>query len=173
DTFKIRFLHFTVELPMLLSFCPGDTIVLDASAAGADTYRWQDGSDQPVFKAGQAGIYWVEAGKDQCSASDTVRLSMTNCNNCISIPTAFTPNGDGKNDFFRPLLQCPVLRFEMKLFNRYGEQMWSTNDPGQYWDGTFKGMLQQLGVYFYLIKIRFDTPWVKEELYKGHVTLVR
>ncbi|HTN17516.1 MAG TPA: gliding motility-associated C-terminal domain-containing protein, partial [Chitinophagaceae bacterium] len=168
-----RLIQFAVDLPLIRSICPGDTVVLDASAAGAETYLWQDGSDQARFKATLPGTYWVQASQGNCIASDTVRVSMTNCNNCISIPNAFTPNGDGNNDVFRPLLHCPVLYYEMKLFNRYGEQMWGSNDPSHYWDGTFKGIKQQVGVYFYLIRVRFDSHWVKEELYKGDLTLFR
>jgi gliding motility-associated-like protein len=173
DTFNTRFVNFDIGLPMQVSYCPGDTIVLDASAAGATAYQWQDGSGQSLFKAGMPGNYWVQATRNNCIMSDTIRVIMSNCNNCFSIPNAFTPNGDGKNDKFRPLIQCPALRFEMKLFNRYGELMWSANDPNLSWDGTFNGQKQQPGVYFYLIKIRFDSGWVKEETYKGDFTLIR
>jgi gliding motility-associated-like protein len=65
-------------------------------------------------------------------------------------PTGFTPNRDGTNDTFRVFGQRYVVSFDMKIFNRWGEMMYSTNDREDAgWDGTYKGNLQPEGTYVF------------------------
>jgi gliding motility-associated-like protein len=65
-------------------------------------------------------------------------------------PTGFTPNRDGTNDTFRVFGQRYVVSFDMKVFNRWGEMMYSTNDKEDAgWDGTYKGNLQPEGTYVF------------------------
>jgi gliding motility-associated-like protein len=65
-------------------------------------------------------------------------------------PTGFTPNRDGTNDTFRVFGQRYVVSFDMKIFNRWGEMMYSTNDKEDAgWDGTYKGSLQPEGTYVF------------------------
>ncbi|MGN6569765.1 MAG: gliding motility-associated C-terminal domain-containing protein [Flavipsychrobacter sp.] len=97
-------------------------------------------------------------------------------NKCyLDIPNAFTPDGDGVNDYFFPrqLLSAGVIQFYMGIYNRWGEKVFETSQTdGRGWDGRLNGNLQPEGVYVYLIKVRFagsDT----ENLYKGNVTLLR
>lgn len=105
--------------------------------------------------------------------SDTVKTDFNKNIGRVSVPSAFTPNRDGKNDGFRAILTGPYLSYSMIIMNRYGEEIFSTNDAKQYWDGKFKNQDQMLGVYYYLIKVKFDYPNAVEEMYKGDVTLLR
>jgi gliding motility-associated-like protein len=58
------------------------------------------------------------------------------------MPNVFTPNGDGKNDIFLPVYNPDVpLTFTMKIFNKWGEEIYSTENISQGWDGTYKGKL--------------------------------
>ena len=106
-------------------------------------------------------------------ASDTIRIDFAQCDNCVAIPNAFTPNADSKNDFFRPILNCPAAKYNLKIFNRYGQEIFTTANPADKWDGKINGSEAELGVYFYLLKITFAIPNAKEELYKGDVSLLR
>jgi len=67
-------------------------------------------------------------------------------------PSAFTPNGDGLNDVFKVVGQY-TARFEFKIFNRWGEQLFFTDDSAQGWDGTYKGNLMPEGTYVFRAKI--------------------
>ncbi|RYE14226.1 MAG: T9SS type B sorting domain-containing protein, partial [Sphingobacteriales bacterium] len=68
------------------------------------------------------------------------------------IPNAFTPNGDGLNDVFRPI-PAGIARTEyFRIFNRYGETVFETNQFMKGWDGTFKGKKQAIGAYVWIIK---------------------
>jgi gliding motility-associated-like protein len=69
----------------------------------------------------------------------------------LEAPSAFTPNGDSNNDLFR-FEQRNIGEFELKIFNRWGEMVFSTNDLNQGWDGYVNGHLQNIDTYKYTVK---------------------
>lgn len=89
----------------------------------------------------------------------------------IMIPTAFTPNNDGHNDVFKMVNVTNETLLEMRVFNRWGTVVFTTNDISKGWDGRYKGQEQPMAVYGYAIKIRYSDG--AEEIYKGTVTLIR
>jgi gliding motility-associated-like protein len=86
------------------------------------------------------------------------------------IPTAFTPNGDGKNDCFGLKSWGATYTFEFSIFNRRGELLFNTHSPGVCWDGTFKGEAQPAGSYIYMVRAKTICGDV---LRKGMVVLAR
>jgi gliding motility-associated-like protein len=104
-----------------------------------------------------------------CTASDSLYLNTEQC--CkVSFPTAFTPNGDGKNDVFRPIFEG-FHRFSVfRVVNRWGQTVFETTNSNGHWDGTLNGEPQDLGVYFYMLKYDCNNETVIE---KGEVTLIR
>lgn len=90
----------------------------------------------------------------------------------LLIPNAFTPNNDGQNDYFKIINFTSQKLIEFKVFNRWGTILFQTKDPREGWDGKFKGQLQPLGVYGYVIRIAYPASEVIET-YKGTVTLIR
>ncbi|HNB81935.1 MAG TPA: gliding motility-associated C-terminal domain-containing protein, partial [Chitinophagaceae bacterium] len=92
----------------------------------------------------------------------------------LNIPNSFSPNGDGRNDYFLPreILSSGISSFEMQIFNRWGELIFSTTQSdGRGWDGKYNGVDQPNGVYIYLIRAVFMNGVQKE--YTGNVTLLR
>ncbi|MBS1650412.1 MAG: gliding motility-associated C-terminal domain-containing protein [Bacteroidetes bacterium] len=91
----------------------------------------------------------------------------------VYIPNTFTPNGDGLNDMFT-VKGSGVLTngFSMNVFDRWGALIYSTSDITKGWDGTFKGINAQEGVYVYKIKVNSANGQGKKD-YVGHVTLLR
>jgi gliding motility-associated-like protein len=86
----------------------------------------------------------------------------------VFIPTAFSPNGDGKNDtWYVPVLNAFSV-FEVSVFNRYGQLVFHTRNANQPWDGKYRGSSLPVGVYVYMISIK-DV----KRLFKGTLTLVR
>ncbi|OJV52220.1 MAG: hypothetical protein BGO31_00690 [Bacteroidetes bacterium 43-16] len=90
----------------------------------------------------------------------------------VRMPNAFSPNGDGRNDVFRPVFGSErgysILRF--RVYNRYGQLIHTSANESAGWDGTFKGKLQDQGVYYYHVIIHFVDGTEKE--FKGDVTLI-
>lgn len=89
----------------------------------------------------------------------------------LFIPSAFTPNNDGINDIFKivNLEQEQIVYF--KIFNKWGTVIYESADNNAYWDGTYKGKLQESGDYGYSISIRFPES-EKVVLYKGIISLI-
>jgi gliding motility-associated-like protein len=69
----------------------------------------------------------------------------------IWIPSAFTPNGDDLNDVFYVMGLIPTERFSFEVYNKWGEKLFTTNDPNVGWDGTYKGSVVQDDVYVYKV----------------------
>lgn len=93
----------------------------------------------------------------------------------VMIPTAFSPNLDGTNDWFRIIPGKDVKTVDIRLFNRFGELVFQTKDPKAGWDGNWRGMPADVGTYFYQIKVEFENIQgsKKDKMYKGDLTLVR
>lgn len=91
----------------------------------------------------------------------------------VYVPNAFTPDGDGVNDHFGPLGQgISDKEFEFTVFDRWGQPVFATNDPGQWWDGKVSGAEQVQGVYAWRLDL-VDKYESIDRQYFGHVTLVR
>jgi gliding motility-associated-like protein len=91
----------------------------------------------------------------------------------IYVPNAFTPNEDGINDYFLPILSgFDPLSYELIIFNRWGELIFESQSQGVWWDGTHKGILCQDDVYVWKIKVK-DAIENKKREYIGHVSLLK
>ena len=107
-----------------------------------------------------------------CRATDTVTVYVVP-DYTIFIPNAFTPNGDGKNDYFQIYGNLQGVEYiEAMVFNRWGEKVFESHDYNFQWDGTYKGVLQEPQVFVYQIKFAFIDGHV-EPLKAGSVTLLR
>ena len=89
----------------------------------------------------------------------------------VVIPNAFSPNGDGLNDIFRVTARKFINVQEFKVYNRWGTEIFSTSDVRKGWDGTYKGISQDPGVYYYLVRVSY--PNGKTQFLKGDLTLIR
>lgn len=88
----------------------------------------------------------------------------------IDVPTGFTPNGDGHNDFFRPLAS-EAIEFDMSIYNRWGELVYEGSElPG--WDGTYRSQLQPISTFVYYIRYKRIATGEYGAL-RGNVTLIR
>ena len=90
------------------------------------------------------------------------------------MPNAFTPNNDGSNDIFKGkgFFQA-ISNYELNVFNRWGQMIFSSQDPNEGWNGQFEntGAISPLGVYVY--KASFIDPRGEQKVVEGHVTLIR
>ncbi len=157
------------------TLCAGQEWIL-SPGTGYTSYFWQDGSSQPSFKATDEGLYWVTAtDTNGCLSSDSVLI--VKCADLFGIPTAFSPDLDGKNEIFRVIAFHPekILEFRMYIFDRWGQLIFETNSLLGYWDGRFKGHPCDAGVYSYLIEFRADNSYQSDQKspVRGMVTIVR
>lgn len=87
------------------------------------------------------------------------------------IATAFTPNNDGKNDFFKPILSGNLIRFEFRVFNRLGQNIFSSVDLNKEWDGTYLGQTQETGIFVW--SCYYQVAGQSLQIRKGTVLLIR
>ncbi|WP_118974458.1 PKD domain-containing protein [Taibaiella koreensis] len=145
----------------------------DANNANDPTVRWlwSTGAKTPYIDIVHPGEYAVTATRGDCGTTEKVVVSK----DCYTdIPNAFTPNGDGSNDYFYPrqLISKGVVSFSMTVFNRWGQKVFeTTNVNGRGWDGRFNDKEQPMGVYIYQIRAVLKNG--RAEDYSGNVTLVR
>lgn len=103
---------------------------------------------------------------------DTIRIQITNCNDEINfdIPTVFTPNKDGDNDFFNiKNLQQIAPDCKVTIINRWGSVVFQSTGYLDPWDGTFKGENMPTGTYFYEIY----APSGQFKTRKGSISIIR
>ncbi|MBZ0098560.1 MAG: gliding motility-associated C-terminal domain-containing protein, partial [Taibaiella sp.] len=108
-----------------------------------------------------------------CSGADSVYVGIKLCCKAI-LPTAFSPNNDGKNDKFGIISSGNYKIYAFTVVNRYGRVVFSTTNQQDRWDGTYNGAQQGVGTYYYYIKYTCeddDADNVVEE--RGDVTLIR
>lgn len=172
DTLNISKKEFKMNLGEDIALCKTNSAILNCPVRDAQ-YLWSNGATTPSIEVYQSDVYWVKVAQGDCIASDTIQVSVGNCEKCILIPNSFTPDADGRNDIFHPIITCPVLRYQIKIFNRYGQHIFSSGDPAKGWDGHFNGQQLEIGTYFYLINVTFNQPGAREELFKGDINLLR
>lgn len=154
----------------------GDNVQLRAS--GAPFYYWTPSkylsysqSNSPLATPMEDITYTVTGVSllQGCPQKDSVHITVIQQD--IVLPNAFSPNGDGNNDVFRVTARKFVNVQEFKIFNRWGNEIFSTQDIKKGWDGNYKGVPQDPDVYQYLIRVSY--PNGKTQFLKGDVTLVR
>ncbi len=103
---------------------------------------------------------------------DQLLITIEECNidHTILIPSAFSPNGDGRNDEFN-FIGTAVSASQMKIFDRWGKLVFASEDPLKGWNGLLNGTLCELGVYVYMLEIVYDDGQSLNR--KGNVTLIR
>ncbi len=104
-----------------------------------------------------------------CHVSDQFTVVVLN-DAIVMTPTAFTPNGDGLNDYFGPIGKTPD-GYRLQIFNRNGEIVFRSSAINQKWNGVYKGTRQPANVFVYLIE--YKDLQNKPHLQKGTFTLIR
>jgi gliding motility-associated-like protein len=147
---ELRFDAFQpqVQIQGETAFCI-DPAVLEASGAFAQ-YEWSTGSKSNRVEILEPGIVWLEVtDQNGCTARDTVEV-LSLCPTQFYAPNIFSPNYDGVNDEFRIYPRSQPLRFELSVFNRWGELVFRADQADMGWDGMYKGTPAPADVYIWL-----------------------
>lgn len=136
--------------------------------------QWSTGSTDPAITATDTGMYWVQLIQPPCILADTAIISVEPCECGTRLANAFSPNGDGLNDVFLPVIEtgCAVSGYNLHIYSRWGEHIFYSAKPDEGWDGTYKGQPADVGTYFYRVYFeggRKQTPFQ----HQGDLTLIR
>ena len=186
----------TLDLPFTINNIPGPTAIFDADPTtfiqGAVVryhdhsigsvvswnYDFGDGYSQNVPSASHefnepGEFITVLTVTDEHNCFDTAQITITVIPDVIYYaPNAFTPNGDGMNDVWLPIMSNYGDDFyELYIYNRWGQLLFKSNDPNVGWDGTFNGNKLEGGVYVYAVGYHnLMGKLIKRE---GTITLIR
>jgi gliding motility-associated-like protein len=156
----------------------GENILFDAQ--GGIQYSWSPPANlndtsiyDPLGAYPDTGqfVYMVHViSKFGCTGDDTIKVTVVGHSEFV-VPTGFTPNGDGLNDYFKPIaIGYRSLKY-FRVFDRWGERVFNTTSLEEGWDGTFNNKKCDMGTYFW--EIGFTDRFGKDGFQKGDVTLIR
>jgi gliding motility-associated-like protein len=158
-------------LPTDTSFCNFGSLTLQPNSS-YNSYAWNTGANSSSININQAGTYWLEVtDNNNCKGKSSVQVVMKQCLKGLYVPTAFTPNHDGKNDVFKAQLFGDIKKYDLIIYNRWGNEVFRTKDPNKGWDGTFKGTESMTAVFVWICSYQLEGEPAKME--KGTVTLIR
>jgi gliding motility-associated-like protein len=153
--------------------------VLDAGA-GMESYKWNTGDTTESIIIPSVGMYVVEMESlFGCTGKDSIYIKLTSDeipSNNIFIPNAFSPDGDGLNDLFMAYATSDYIqKFHMLIFDRWGGEIFESNDIYLGWDGTKHGKHLPGGMYTYKITYSIYPSFgdYSEQVRFGTVMLVR
>jgi gliding motility-associated-like protein len=165
--------------------CPRDSVIFINQSQGlVDHWQWNFGNgntsslkDPPAQiypPTGVEQIYAVSlvAGNNngcQATATGTIKI-LSSC--IIAVPTAFTPNNDGLNDYLYPLNALKAEKLDFRIFNRWGQMLFHSNDWTNKWDGRVNGIPQATGVYIWMLEYT-DKDTRQKHSMRGTSTLIR
>ncbi len=163
-----------VDLGPDFLLCTGNTAELDATGAGY-TYAWNTGDTTSELEIAEEGVYRVLVTSPCGTFEDSITVTQDQCDCPVFVPNAFTPDGNGINETFHPSFDCPFDRYRFTVFDRWGREVWSSEDPREGWDGG--GSAEDgtaTGIYAWKLEVRPQT--VNEHTLRklfGHVVLLR
>lgn len=151
------------------TLCPGNQFILRPGIY--KNYLWQDNSIAPTYIVVREGAYWVRVSDSLgCTASDTISVK-EDCGE-IYFPSAFTPNGDGLNDYFGALGNLSAITgYHLSVFNRWGQLVFQSLDPYLKWDGKFSSSKSTAGTFVWMATFTYNTQ--KNIFRKGTVTIIK
>ena len=156
----------------------GENILFDAT--GGINYTWTPSTnlnDTAVYNplgtypdTGRFTYYVHVTSAYGCSGDDTIKVTVVNHAEFV-VPNAFTPNGDGKNDYFRPIAVGYKNLNYFRVFDRWGERVYNSTSLEVGWDGTYNNKQAELGTYYWVVS--YVDRFGQQGLMKGDVTLIR
>ncbi|MEM8906639.1 MAG: gliding motility-associated C-terminal domain-containing protein [Bacteroidota bacterium] len=140
------------------------------------TFQWTDGSTQAKRLISEAGTYQVTV--NLACGNTTVAFSVEgiDCELQLYIPNAFSPNGDGRNDQFRPFFNAGTIvrQYQLSIFDRWGKTVFQSTNPDQGWDGQSGQLAAANGSYIWMLRCELLLPYGMENYESsGSILLIR
>ncbi|MBA3648462.1 MAG: gliding motility-associated C-terminal domain-containing protein [Chitinophagales bacterium] len=177
------YITISVAVPPVLTTIPDTSVISGNSiqlyAFGGGTYEWLPAASlsdshisSPVATPDVTTTYTVEVTSvEGCKDFGTVTVRV-NEDVVIIFPNAFTPNGDGVNDFFKPFVSGDFETGVFQILDRWGQVIYESNDLTAGWNGKSKGIHQPIGTYIYFLAGKSLLSGLPVQR-KGSVTLLR
>jgi len=138
-------------------------------SSGTDNYSSLQSPTHSYSSEGEFTVWLIATSSDGCIDSISSEVQITDFYS-FYVPNTFTPNADGKNDFFQPY-GTDMSDYELYIFNRWGEQIFKSEPKNQPWNGKYNGNEVETGVYAWLLL--YTNKKGVERMASGRVTLLR
>jgi hypothetical protein len=138
DVLVDRAAPIVIDIVEPLSFCEGGELVV--SAENPENlfpigYNWNNGETTPAIVIERQGFYTVQATNACDTVSKSFEVQLEYCECPVYVPNAFTPDNDGVNDRFLPVLGCTTQAYRLEIYNPWGTLVFATEDPEKGWYG--------------------------------------
>lgn len=135
-------------------------------------YLWSTGAKTSNITIHSPGTYWLQVkDNDQCIGQDTIRIVTKDCNTRFFVPNIFTPNNDGINDTFKPIISGRISDYVFTVYNIYGQIVFSSRIVGEGWNGMVRSLPQNTGTYIWVC--RYKSADNADQFTKGSVLLMQ
>jgi gliding motility-associated-like protein len=154
------------------ALCPETRLQIGLPNNNGLTYLWNTGAvTSQIFTGLSSDTYVLSVDNHGCKGQDDMYVDMLD--GClIRVAGAFTPNNDGRNDKLKAINAFLATHFTLKVYNRFGQLLFSTNNPLEGWDGRFRGQEESPGTYVW--QVSYTDPWTHLPVYqKGTSILIR
>lgn len=169
DSIEVMFstMHAALGADRLL--CQGDSVQL-IGPDDATELLWSTGETTRVITVGSTDEFWLEASDAiGCTVRDEVLVTVYDCTCPVFVPNAFTPNADAFNDAFAVVSECPFSAFTLRVHDRWGRELFTTQDPRRVWVGDVP-----IGTYVWTLEYEWPIADASgRATQRGHVTVVR
>ncbi len=164
--------------------CPKEPTVFTSTAQGIGIkHIWDFGDGNTSFLPSPSHTYAAPTSTlprvvtysvtDSFGCTSKTQKTIKVYSSCyLAVPSGFTPNHDGLNDYFGPLNAIKAEQLDFRVFNRWGQLLYHTNNWKQGWDGNYKGRPQNTDVYVWILTY-VERSSGKQRIMKGTVGLIR
>ena len=166
--------------PDKIDVCDNEVCFINQSS-GANSYAYFYDSGQFMTEDSDFIHAYTQSGSDyplqvvynEYGCSDSIRAVVFVEPFTIYVPNTFIPDADGLNDWFVPVTDYEIYEWDLSIYNRWGELVYSQNEPSIGWDGTFNGKPCQDGVYIYTVTYKSCANPIEAKMIRGFVNLIR
>ncbi len=153
------------------------------TSIGAEKYDWEFGDGETAdtehtyhyFVENEQYLVKMTATSSYACQDTALKFLNIPALNYIYVPTGFTPNGDGANEYFEPIVTGPVADYSLEIVDRWGSPVFSSSERGERWNGSYfneQNYYVPDGIYVYRLVVRFEKE-SEDILNEGFVTILR
>jgi gliding motility-associated-like protein len=154
------------------SYCKGNSVILANPNSNATDFLWSTGETSEQITVSEGNYYSLTVSNFCGTAFQDILLNFEECDAYAFIPNAFTPDQDGLNEAWQPIL-VNAIGYEISIYNRWGDLVFYSTDPEENWMGEHRNgqFFNQDGLYTYHLKLKSPDQTIKE--YYGYFNLLR
>lgn len=152
--------------------CVGQEKVI--TATGVEPFYWSTGEMGNSIVVKQPGIYFASTSNICGVAGDTIGIAYEKCPCNVWIPNAFSPNTDTKNENYSIVSDCILEEFNLRIYNRWGQEVFAGNNINSFWDGFYKNTVAPEGIYIAKVNYKgYADGRLKDEQVVRTIMLIR